>query len=85
MTDGQWNVTFILNVDNDAKQLSESVIWVELKNPTGGALLASRDKTKTKIVIASNLKATLGKLILVIITVVASVASAMVLLAVVKP
>ena len=57
MTDGQWNDSFILNVDNDRKQAPESVIWVQLENPTGGALLASRDKTTAKILIASNLRA----------------------------
>lgn len=57
MTDGQWNDSFVLNVDNDRRQAPESVVWIQLGNPTGGALLASRDKTTTKILIASNLRA----------------------------
>ncbi len=57
MTDGQWNDTFILTVNNDGKEVPESVIWLQLENPTGGALLASRDETTAKIVIASNLRA----------------------------
>lgn len=57
MADGQWNDTFILNVADDRKEVQESVIWVQLENPTGGALLASRDETTAKILIASNLRA----------------------------
>ena len=56
MTDGQWNNSFILNVANDRRQAPESVVWIQLENPTGGALLASRDKTTAKILIASNLR-----------------------------
>lgn len=57
MTDGQWSDSFILDVDNDRKEAPESVVWVQLENPTGGALLASRDKTTTKILVVSNLRA----------------------------
>ncbi len=56
MTDGQWNESFILIVDNEV-DVPESVIWIQLENPTGGALLASRDKTTAKILIASNSRA----------------------------
>lgn len=55
MTDGQWNESFILNVDNEM-EAPENVIWIQLENPTGGALLASRDKTTVKILVASNLR-----------------------------
>ena len=54
LTDGRWNDSFILNVANDKKELPESVIWVQLDKTTGGAVLASRDKTTAKIVIAGN-------------------------------
>ena len=54
MKDGQWNGSFILNINNRIKT-PESVMWVQLENPTGGALLASRDKIIAKILIASNL------------------------------
>lgn len=57
MTDGQWNSSFILNVGNDRRQAPASVVWIQLENPTGGALLASDDKTTSKILIASNLRA----------------------------
>ena len=55
MTDGQWNESFILNVDNEM-EAPGSVIWIELKNPTGGAMLASRDKTTARILITSNFR-----------------------------
>lgn len=54
MTDGQWNDSFILTVDNDRKQAPEGVIWVQLEDPTGGAQLASHAETTLKITIASN-------------------------------
>jgi len=54
LADGKWNDSFILNVANDKKELPESVIWVQLDKTTGGAVLASRDKTTAKIVIAGN-------------------------------
>ena len=54
LADGRWNDSFILNVANDKKELPESVIWVQLDKTTGGAVLASRDKTTAKIVIAGN-------------------------------
>ncbi|KAL9987468.1 hypothetical protein ACROYT_G001781 [Oculina patagonica] len=60
MTDGQWNDSFILNVNNEM-ETPEIVIWIVLKNPTGGALLASRDQTTAQILIASNLRAQHGK------------------------
>ena len=60
MTDGQWNESIILDVDNEMAA-PESVIWIQLENPTGGALLASRDKTTAKILIASNVRAQRSK------------------------
>lgn len=56
MTDGQWNESFTLSADNEM-ETPERVIWIQLENPTGGALLASRDKTTIKILITSNLRA----------------------------
>lgn len=56
MVDGQWNSYFILNVGNDRRQAPASVVWIQLENPTGGALLGSHDKTTSKIAIASNLR-----------------------------
>ena len=66
LTDGQWQESFILDVDNDI-ETSESVIWVKLENPTGGALLGSSDKTTAKLLIASNLKVQHSKKISVVI------------------
>lgn len=77
MTDGQWNNSFILNVANDRRQAPESVAWIQLENPTGGALLASRDKITTKILIASNMRADQSTWIITTISVCA--ASVMVL------
>lgn len=79
MIDGQWNESFILNVDNEM-EAPESVIWVKLENPTGGALLAPRDETTAKILIASNLKAQHSEKISVVIG--SSVACIIVLLTV---
>jgi len=56
MTDGQWNDSFTVNVANDRKELPESVVWVQLEGTTGGALLASRNETITKILIASTMR-----------------------------
>lgn len=61
MTDGQWSKSFIVNVANNRKEVSESVVFVQLEDATGGALLASRDETTAKIVIASNMKNDNGK------------------------
>ena len=80
MTDGQWSASFLLNVDNDRRQAPESVVWIQLENPTGGALLAFRDKTTTKILIASNLRADQSTWIITTISL--CVASVMVLFAV---
>ena len=54
LADGKWNDSFILNVANNKKELPESVIWVQLDKTTGGAVLASRDKTTAKVVIEGN-------------------------------
>ena len=77
MIDGQWNNSFILNVANDRKQAQESVVWIQLENPTGGALLASRDKTTARILIASNTRE--DQRTWIIITISVSAASVMVL------
>ena len=55
MTDGQWSESFIVNVANNKKEVPESVVFVQLEDATGGALLASRDETTAKIVVASNM------------------------------
>lgn len=54
LSDGQWNDSFIVSVDNNKKEAPESVIWVQLDKTTGGAVLASRDQTTAKILIAAN-------------------------------
>ena len=56
MKEGQWNSSIHLNVASEDKELPEQVVWVQLDNSTGGAVLASRDQTQTKIVIGSNMK-----------------------------
>ena len=53
LTDGQWNTSFIINIADNKKEVPESVVWVQLGDATGGALVASRDETTAKIVIAS--------------------------------
>ena len=54
LPDGQWNDSFIVSVDNDKDEAPESVVWVQLDKTTGGAVLASRDQTTAKILIAAN-------------------------------
>lgn len=54
LSDGQWNDSFIVSVDNDKEESPESVVWVQLDKTTGGAVLASRDQTTAKILIAGN-------------------------------
>ena len=61
MTDGQWSESFTVNVANNRKEVPESVVFVQLEDATGGALLASKDETTAKIVIASNMKNDNGK------------------------
>ena len=55
-TDGQWTDSFIINIDNDEEEGQQSVVWVQLDEATGGAVLASRDQTTTKILITGNEK-----------------------------
>ena len=64
MTDGQWSESFIVNVANNRKEVPESVVFVQLEDATGGALLASRDETTAMIVIASNMRNDHGALII---------------------
>ena len=54
LTDGQWNDSFIINVDDNKREELKSVVWVQLDETTGGAVLASRDQTTAKILIAAN-------------------------------
>ena len=54
LSDGQWNESFIVNVDNDKDEAPESVVWVQLDKTTGGAVLASHDQTTAKILIAGS-------------------------------
>ena len=54
LSDGQWNKSFIVNVDNEKEKAQESVVWVQLDKTTGGAVLASYDQTTAKILIAGN-------------------------------
>ena len=55
-TDGQWSDSFIINIDNDEAEEQQSVVWVQLDETTGGAVLASRDQTTAKILINGNEK-----------------------------
>jgi len=80
MVDGQWNDSFIVNVANNRKEVPESVVWVQLEDTSGGALLASRDETTTKILIASNIRDNHGEWIIIVVSV--CVASVFVLLVV---
>ena len=54
LPDGKWNESFVVNVENNEKEAPESVIWIQLDKTTGGAVLATRDQTTAKIVIAGN-------------------------------
>ena len=54
LDDGKWNESFTINVADDKKKAPESVMWVQLDKTSGGALLASRDQTRAKIVIKGN-------------------------------
>ena len=54
LSDGQWNDSFIVSVDSDKEEAPESVVWVQLDKTAGGAVLASRDQTTAKILIAGN-------------------------------
>ena len=80
MTDGQWSESFIVNVANNRKEVLESVVFVQLEDATGGALLASRDETTAKIVIASNMRNNHGEWIIIVVS--ACVASVIALLTV---
>lgn len=61
MTDGQWSGSLTVNVANNIKKLPGNVIWVKLVDITGGALLASKNETATKIVLVSPLREKRGK------------------------
>ncbi|KAJ7389337.1 hypothetical protein OS493_032194 [Desmophyllum pertusum] len=62
LSDGQWNDSFIVSIDNNnKKEASESVVWVQLDEATGGAVLASRDQTTAKILIAANERPSTGR------------------------
>ena len=52
LADGEWNKSFIVNLDDDQKDAPQSVVWVQLDKTTGGALLGSRDQTIAKVLIA---------------------------------
>ena len=65
--DGQWNTSLELNVADNKTRLPGSVIWVQLKEVTGGALLASEDKATAKIVIVSNTKSNKRKWLIIIL------------------
>ena len=58
MKEGQWNSSITLNVASDDKELTEQVVWIQLDKTAGGAVLASRDQTQAKIVIAANVEPT---------------------------
>ncbi|XP_068689656.1 uncharacterized protein [Montipora foliosa] len=52
LADGEWNKSFVVNLDDDEKDAPQSVVWVQLDKTTGGALLGSRDQTTAKVLIA---------------------------------
>ena len=54
LNDGKWNESLTINVADDKKKAPNSVMWVQLDKTSGGALLASRDQIKAKIVIKGN-------------------------------
>ena len=54
LSDGQWNESFIVSVANNKEEAPESEVLVQLDKATGGAVLASRDQTTAKILIAAN-------------------------------
>ena len=56
LREGQWNSSITVTVANDETVMPEQVVWVELGATTGGAVLATRDQTRTKIIIASNVR-----------------------------
>ena len=51
LADGEWNKSFIVNLDDDEKDAPQSVVWVQLDKTTGGALLGTRDQTIAKVLI----------------------------------
>ena len=51
LEDGEWNTSFIINLDDDAKVAPESVVWVQMDETTGGAVLGSHYETTAKVLI----------------------------------
>ena len=49
LADGEWNKSFVVNLDDDEKAAPQSVVWMQLDKTTGGALLGSRDQTIAKV------------------------------------
>ena len=79
--DGQWNDSITLNIASDEWGMPESVIWVALHNATGGALLASKDETTSRIIILSTAWHSDGKQKITVMVVSLCVATVVVLLA----
>ncbi|EDO42273.1 predicted protein [Nematostella vectensis] len=75
--ESQWNATLQLNIASDDVETKERVIWVTLDNTTGGAILASREETRSKILISENTKESY------IIWIIVGVCSAIALIAIV--
>ncbi|XP_015767122.1 PREDICTED: uncharacterized protein LOC107345883, partial [Acropora digitifera] len=49
--DGEWNKSFIVNLDDDKTDAPQSVVWIQLDKISGGAILGSRDETTAKVLI----------------------------------
>ena len=51
LIDGEWNASFIVNLDDDKTDAPQSVVWIQLDKTSGGAILGSRDETTAKVLI----------------------------------
>ncbi|XP_031557393.1 uncharacterized protein LOC116294015 [Actinia tenebrosa] len=54
MTESQWNANLSLRVASNEKRTGKQVIYVRLDNVTGGAILASRDKIESSLIIVGS-------------------------------
>ena len=51
LIDGEWNASFIVNLDDDKTDAPQSVVWIQLHKTSGGAILGSLDETTAKVLI----------------------------------
>lgn len=54
LVESQWNATLSLRVASNEKRTGTHVIYVQLHNVTGGAVLASRDKVESSLIIVGS-------------------------------